>query len=186
MLNWGGVILIVDYYLGLLDMDYMKLINFLLSRYGYVRDDYFKKASYNKFMRGEIKSIAKGDYARFNEGLYCHHIDENQFKNMSNANYIIAQNIPFEYQRKDRLVYCNLLEHTILHALIVIDTQGRFGFEGLVNYLMPTVMEWYLFEKVPSNKRFFPAYIKSFLYKDEAEIVIEAINRKLNVKIDKY
>lgn len=105
---------------------------------------------------------------------------------MSNVNYIITLNIPYDYQRKERSFYCNLLEHTILYALIVFDTYGQFGFEGLVIYLMPKVIDWYLFEMVPSDPRWFPPYIKRFLYINAPEVIIEAIKRKLKIRFNRY
>jgi hypothetical protein len=46
-----------------------------------------------------------------------HHIDENKTILLSDPD--IARANPFEYQKKDRLVYCNLIEHLLLHLKIV-------------------------------------------------------------------
>ena len=47
---------------------------------------------------------------------------------------------PFEYQKADRLVYCNVLEHLILHIKIIqsqnpfgLDALSPFGIGGLLN-----------------------------------------------------
>lgn len=53
---------------------------------------------------------------RKSEGLYCRLIDENK-ANMFTDGKFAATN-PFEYQEASRLVYCNLLEHLILHVKI--------------------------------------------------------------------
>src|SRR5690625_6454906 len=90
---------------------YDKTIDLLLQKYGPAQDDYFREKSYQKFMNGEIKSISKGKISRTNEGLYCHHIDEIKELNIANPLFIKRKNIPFEYQKKDRLVYRSE-EHT--------------------------------------------------------------------------
>ena len=53
---------------------------------------------------------------RTNEGLFCHHIDEDKAIMLCDDKF--AVNNPFEYQKADRLVYCNLLEHLLLHVKI--------------------------------------------------------------------
>lgn len=68
-----GVFIMVVIIFSLLDMD---LIDFLFIRCGPVTDDYFRETSCNRFVQGEINSIARGEYSIFNEGLYCHHIEQ--------------------------------------------------------------------------------------------------------------
>lgn len=63
-------------YLVLLSKSYEEANEVLLQKYGPAQDDYFREASYQRFMNGEIKSITKGKFSRTSEGLYCHHIDE--------------------------------------------------------------------------------------------------------------
>lgn len=55
-----------------------------------------------------------------NEGQFCHHIDEDKVIMLYNDKF--AVNNPFEYQKADRLVYCNLLDHLLLHVKIAENT----------------------------------------------------------------
>src|SRR5699024_11973959 len=68
---------------------------------------------------------------------------------ISDPAFVRQYNIPFEYQKKERLVYCDLIEHSILHVLIAKETSSKFGYFGLIAYLMPTIDFWYLREMIP-------------------------------------
>jgi len=68
---------------------------------------------------------------------------------IASPNFIRSRDIPFDYQRKDRLVYCNLIEHGILHLLIASETYGREsefgclpGVGGYVNFIRPNLIQW--------------------------------------------
>lgn len=102
----------------LLTLSYEEAITILQDKYGQAKDDYYREKSYKKFLNKEIKSIALGKYSRTSEGLYCHHVDEDKHINVSNKNFILRKKYSFELQKKERLVYCDLFEHLILHALI--------------------------------------------------------------------
>ena len=59
-------------------------------------------------------------------------------------------NNPFEYQKADRLVYCNALEHLILHVKIVEEPKNKDankmelqGIGGAVNFLCPQINDYY-------------------------------------------
>src|SRR5690606_10185794 len=107
-------------------------------------------SSYQRFINGEIKTITKGKAARTSEGLYCHHIDEIKWLKISDQYFVKKYNIPFETQRKSRLVYCDLVEHTILHVLIAKETSFEYGNSEYVIYLKPEIEEWYLDERIPN------------------------------------
>lgn len=106
-------------YLELTTKTYDEAVEILLKKYGPATDDYYREKSYERFMKDEIKSIAKGRFSRGSEGLECHHIDEDIYINMSNPSFIKAQQIPFEYHKKERLIFSDIVEHTILHFLIM-------------------------------------------------------------------
>ena len=76
-------------YSQLLDATYSQAVAYLLNKYGAVTDDYYKEKSYTRFLNGEIKSISKGKYTRASEGLYCHHISEDKFQNLSKIHFQI-------------------------------------------------------------------------------------------------
>lgn len=108
-------------------MTYAELVDYLLEKYGKVSGDYFCSES----CRTRNRKIS-----RASDGLFCHHIDEDKAINLSN--HECAINEPFEYQKADRLVYCNILEHLILHIKIAFENEsaGPFkptGIGGILN-----------------------------------------------------
>lgn len=92
-----------------LQMTYEELLRYLIQKYG--------GAEYDYFATPECKSKSK-KVSRTKEGLYCHHMDEDKGGNLSDPRGAMSQ--PFEWQKKERLVYCNILEHLILHIKIAV------------------------------------------------------------------
>ena len=122
-----------------LKMTYNELIDYLLKKYGPSKYDYFC----NESCKSKNHKIS-----RTNEGLYCHHIDEDKAILLSNDKFA-AMN-PWEYQKADRLVYCNALEHLILHIKIVEEPKNKNanemelqGLGGAVNFLCPQINDYY-------------------------------------------
>lgn len=97
-----------------LNMPYDELQNYLLNKYGGAEYDYFHTP--------ECKSKNR-KVTRTGEGLYCHHMDEDKGGNLSDSQKARMQ--PFEWQKKERLVYCNILEHLILHIKIAVLRQKK-------------------------------------------------------------
>lgn len=95
-------------------MPYNELLNYLIKKYGPAKYDYFSTP--------ECKSKNK-KASRSSEGLYCHHMDEDKGVNLTSAFHAVRQ--PFEWQRKERLVYCNALEHLLLHMKIDVLRQNK-------------------------------------------------------------
>lgn len=155
-------------YKSLLLKSYDEAVIYLLNKYGPANDDFFREKSYYRYLNGEIKNITKGKYSRTNEGLFCHHIDEIQELKISDQTFVKRNNIPFKYQKKDRLVYCDLIEHTILHILITKETSDEFGLPGYLTYLKPMIEDWYIEEIIPKPKWMKNCYAKSFLTPEEA------------------
>ena len=95
-------------------MTYYELQEYLLKKCGPAKYDYFTKP----------ECIYKNKkVSRTKEGLYCHHMDEDEGGNLSNPPQ--ARQQCFEWQKKERLVYCNAIEHLILHMKINILRQKR-------------------------------------------------------------
>lgn len=88
-------------------MNYNELVQYLSNKYGPAKYDYFSNAT----CMTKNKQIA-----RTAEGLFCHHIDEDKGYALSDPRSASLQ--PFEYQKAERLVYCNYIEHLLLHILI--------------------------------------------------------------------
>lgn len=168
-------------YLFLLSKTYSDAVNILLDKYGAAEDHYFREKSYERFFRGEIKNITKGNYLRSAEGLECHHIDENKFLNMTNTCYIKSQQIPFKYHKKERLVFCDIVEHTILHALIAKETSFEFGYPGYEVFLSHKVKDWYIDKKIPKKSKWhITCYHRSYLTPEEATELLEKMDSILN------
>ncbi len=122
-----------------LNMTYDELVKHLLEKYGPSQYDYFC----NESCKSKNHKVS-----RTNEGLYCHHIDEDKAIMLSNDKF--APNNPFEYQKADRLVYCNVLEHLLLHIKIVEEPRNRDanknelqGIGGAINLIIPQINDYY-------------------------------------------
>lgn len=166
----------LKYYTSILSMNYHDAVSFLLKKYGPSADNYFKEKSYQRFLNGEIKSITKGNVSRTNDGLYCHHIEENHYLNLAQLDFLKQQRPPFFVQEKEQLVYCDLIEHLLLHTLITKETDGEFGFPGLQVFLVPKAVEWFIDKKIPTRKWEKNCYQKAYLEKEELETLIDQIN----------
>lgn len=83
-------------------LSYDEYVKILLEKYGPATCDYF--------VDGKVAASKA-----MSNGLECHHIDENIIQGLSTD--FKAEQYP-EYQKADRLVYCNRIEHLILHAKI--------------------------------------------------------------------
>ena len=97
-----------------LSLSYDELVHYLLNKYGGAVSDYFATPECNS----HSKKIS-----RTSEGLYCHHIDEDKGGNLSSP--MGAKNQPYAWQKKERLVYCNILEHLLLHIKIAVLRQKK-------------------------------------------------------------
>ena len=122
------------------------------------------------------KSITKGKYTRASEGLYCHHISEDKFQNLSDLRFISEFKYSYNYQKKENLVYCDLIEHLILHAIITKESDGQFGAAGLCQMIKPTVIDWYISEYNPKPAWMQATKARAYL----PRILVE----KLLIKID--
>ena len=167
-------------YLDLLSKNYEEAVDLLLQKYGPAQYDYFSEFSYQRFMNGEIKSLIRNSkISRTTEGLYCHHIDENKWLKMADQDFVKKFSIPFENQRKNRLVYCDSVEHTILHVLIAKETSFEYGYPGYLAYLKPNIEEWYLDKRIPNLEWKKKCYMKSFLEPQKAFDLVKEMQKIL-------
>lgn len=128
-----------NYYQKIMKMDYDELVQFLINKYGPAKCDYYTN---------EYCTIKNRNVTRTNEGLYCHHIDEDKAILLSEDKY--ASKYPFAYQKANRLVYCNYLEHLLLHILIIEKTKDKIdkggeitGVGGAVFYMCKQLNDLY-------------------------------------------
>lgn len=113
------------------DMNYFDYCEYLKEKYGEAKDYYMTK-SFNK----------KPSITRTKEGLFCHHIMEYYVPKLSEKG--VASHYPYEYQAPENLVYCDYLEHMLLH--IMIDEQSEAigtGIGGLVVFMIPQLNDFY-------------------------------------------
>lgn len=98
----------------LLTLDYDTCVAFLLIKYGQVEGNYIV---YSRFFKtiSENLEIKKSWY-----GLEIHHIDEDKIPNLSSKE---NRELYINEQKSDRLVYCNLIEHLVLHIKIYQKTK---------------------------------------------------------------
>lgn len=145
----------INHYLQLMKMSYKEAVNELQGREE-CQYDYFNRQSFKNLARRNFKSINKKDRmpnynknrSKYSEGLILHHVLENKVENLSYLTSI--RNHPdFMYQQKENLVYCNLLEHLILHGLIAKETKNKLGIGGYKS--IPAQIED-LYSKENNNK----------------------------------
>ena len=173
-------------YKQLLSKNYDKAIEILFEKYGAAEDDYFSKKSYERFFKGEIKQITKGKFSRSVDGLECHHIDENKFLHMTNMDCIKDQSIPFESHQKEKLVFCDVIEHAILHILIAKETSLDLGTPGYIVFLRPKIQDWYLDKIIPQKrKHHINSYHKAYIKAEEASELLEIMDNILFVEGEK-
>ena len=119
---------------------YLNYCDYLQIKYGIGLTDYFTPNWSRK----------NGKYgpSRTKEGLFCHHKFEDHAIMLSEKEF--AQKNPFEWQKKENLVYCDLLEHLLLHILICKfpaerkNSEEKVGIGGVVNHLIPKLNDLFL------------------------------------------
>ena len=123
------------------ELCYKDLCSYLKQKYGNVNGDYFITTS----CKTKNNSIMRGY-----EGLFVHHIMESHSADLSK--YDSAIHFPFEYQKANNLLYCNYIEHLLLHLNIVKEffkakhireTQSLVGIGGIINHIVPEINDYY-------------------------------------------
>ena len=146
-------------------MTYDEYVQYLLKKYGGAKYDYFRTR--------ECRS--KSNVTRGNEGLECHHIDEDKYSLLCKTDFAREH---WETQTADRLVYANKIEHILLHikianmgtagdymcgtALLIRSTNSLYDYPPTERYLKPTE-KWKL-----------SAYAR---IKDDFDLYIEVLHR---------
>lgn len=125
-----------------LGMNYEQLCSYLKEKYGSVPGNYFVKDN----CKTRNQKITRG-----NEGLQIHHIAEDKYILLANSGEAACH--PFELQMSENLVYCNYLEHLILHYLIALKFQdnqyvnpetGEFVGIGGMSIMIPEINDYFL------------------------------------------
>lgn len=125
-------------YESLLKTSYTDTAKYFLKKYGVAKHNYFKDTNC---------TTKNPQVTRTSEGLYCHHIDEDKAIMLSNDKFAAAN--PFDYQKANRLVYCNLLEHLLLHVKIAENPNAQAnenelpGIGGAINFICKDLNDIY-------------------------------------------
>ena len=130
--------------LHLLKLDYLTAVEFLKSKYGACQYDYF----YNESCASEN---AKAQ--RSKEGIFLHHIAEDTYMNLSSRK--IAKTYPYSAQKAERLVYCNYLEHLLLHIKIfenyIAGKCDQPATTGIFLFIVPELNTYYATNRFHRN-----------------------------------
>ena len=85
---------------------------------------------------------------------------------------------PYEYQNADRLVYCNYIEHLILHIKIAEEPRHKYanerelpGIGGAVNFIIPELNDYYMGFKYQQEWRINAFDLVKENYKDYIELL---------------
>ena len=109
-------------------LSYGDLCKYLQQKYGQATGDYF--------VTPECKTRNK-KIPRTSEGLFCHHIFEDRYNNLGDSR--MAKTQPFEAQKKENLVYCNYIEHLILHLKINANARSVFEEAFEIKYFFDSI-----------------------------------------------
>lgn len=115
---------------------YLEYCDYLQSKYGIGLSDYMTK-SWNK----------NAKVTRSKDGLIAHHKFEDHAIMLSTKEY--AMQNPFEWQLAKNIVYCDYLEHLLLHILICeypAENHNKFeavGIGGVINFIVPELNDLY-------------------------------------------
>lgn len=126
----------LDEYAKIKDLKYLQYCDYLQGKYGIGLSDYMTK-SWNKNKK----------CTRTKEGLIVHHKFEDHAIMLSNKEY--AMKNPFEWQLAENLIYCDYLEHLLLHILICENPSVKknqfesVGVGGVINFIVPELNDFY-------------------------------------------
>lgn len=118
------------------DMTYLQYCDYLQGKYGIGLANYMTK-SFNPNPKCK----------RTKEGLIAHHKAEDKMVMLSTKE--VAEMFPYEWQLKENIVYCDYLEHLLLHVLICIypspdqEPIADVGIGGVINFIMPELNDLY-------------------------------------------
>ena len=117
-------------------LSYLEYCEYLQNKYGLAKGPYFN----TNF--GKNSTIT-----RTKDGLVIHHKFEDHAILLGEVAY--ASKNPYEWQKPENLVYCDYLEHLLLHVLICENpspdrNKGEaVGIGGVVNFIAPELNDLY-------------------------------------------
>lgn len=117
--------------------EYLKVKDFTYEQYcAYLKDKYGTVP----FAYGNKGNRDRDD----TKGLFIHHIAEDRVAALSQPEQ--RKNYP-EYQKSDMLVYCDYLEHVLLHLMIGAETAAvkNLGLDGPQRFIIPALRNYFNF-----------------------------------------
>lgn len=126
----------IDEYNKVKKYTYLEYCDYLQNKYGIGQADFMTK-TWNK----------NNKCTRTKDGLIAHHKYEDHAIQLSHPEY--AKNNPFEWQLAKNIVYCDYLEHLLLHILICeypAPDHNPFeavGIGGVINHIVPELNDLY-------------------------------------------
>lgn len=117
-------------------MNYLEYCDYLQTKYGIGRTDYMSPTF-----------VKNPKCSRTAEGLFAHHKMEDRMIMLSTKQF--AELCPHEWQQKQNIVYCDYLEHLLLHILICEYPSPETpegiqpGIGGVVNFIVPELNDIY-------------------------------------------
>jgi hypothetical protein len=115
---------------------YIEYCDYLQKKHGIGKYDYMTK-SWNKNTK----------CTRTKEGLIAHHKYENRAIMLSKKEFAMSN--PFEWQLAKNIVFCDYLEHLLLHVLICEQPSEEkndleaVGIGGVINFIVPELNDFY-------------------------------------------
>lgn len=149
----------INEYQNVKDFSYEEYCGYLNKKYGAVPRKY--GSSKNK---------------RPDDGLFIHHVREDEVASLSNRKIALA-NDPV-YQEPENLVYCNYLEHLLLHIMIGEETAGtkNLGLNGPFVFIVPALKNY--FEKGWKNEKINAGYYNAIEGNKEVyDILLKRYNK---------
>lgn len=155
-------------YLSVKDLTYLEYCDYLQDKYGIGLTDYMTKSF-----------CSKKECRRTKDGLIAHHKAEDKMILLSTEE--VARQCPFEWQKKENIVYCDYLEHLLLHVLICkYPSPDKLPFAivgdgGVVGFIVPelndvysgwvTKQEWrrICYSKIINDKETYLLIIKQYI-----------------------
>ena len=162
----------MDEYLKVKDFTYLEYCDYLQAKYGIGLADYMTKSFY-----------PNPKCKRTKEGLVAHHKKENTAILLCKREF--AKQYPIEWQSKENIVYCDYLEHLLLHVLIYkypSQEEGACisaGLGGLLAFIVPELNDVYsgwisdlqwqrnCHNRIIANKDVYLAILKQFMTIDK-------------------
>lgn len=128
----------LDEYRKVKGLTYWQYCDYLKGKYGCLKESYGSKSN-----------------SRSSDGLFIHHIGENEVANLSNdaVRKGLEKEKDQKYQSPEMLCYCDWLEHLLLHIMIGEETAGttNLGLEGCFTYLLPALRDFFEYGKKTCN-----------------------------------